>query len=67
LVKIAVIDGEGGGIGATIIKRVREVDSEKVEVWALGTNREPLPHLVEKLVCEHLSGLLSRETDKQCR
>jgi hypothetical protein len=146
LFKIAVIDGQGGGIGATIIKRIREVYSEKVEVWALGTNaiatsqmmkaganrgatgenaichcverveavigpisillcnammgevtprmieaigstpaakillpltqeplmvvgttREPLPHLVEKLVCEHLSAVLSRETDKQCR
>jgi hypothetical protein len=146
LVKIAVIDGQGGGIGATIIKRIREVYSENLEVWALGTNaiatsqmmkaganrgatgenaichcverveviigpisillcnammgevtprmiqaigstpaskillpltqeplmvvgtiREPLPHLVEKLVCENLSALLSRETDKQCR
>jgi hypothetical protein len=145
LVKIAVIDGQGGGIGGAIIKRIREVYSEELEVWALGTNaiatsqmmkaggnrgatgenaicrcvdrveviigpisilvcnammgevtpriseaigsakapkillpltqeplvvvgtvREPLPHLVEKLVREHLSQLLCLETDRPC-
>jgi hypothetical protein len=137
-----VIDGQGGGIGATIIKRIRDVFSEKIELWALGTNaiatsqmmkaganrgatgenaichcvdrvdaiigpisillchammgevtprmvqaigsapaskfllpltqeplvvvgtvREPLPHLVEKLVSEHVAALLSSEMD----
>jgi hypothetical protein len=27
---IAVIDGQGGGIGATIIRRIREVFGEKL-------------------------------------
>jgi hypothetical protein len=146
LIKIAVIDGQGGGIGATVIKRIREMFSEEIELWALGTNaiatsqmmkaganrgatgenavchcveqvdaiigpisilichammgevtprmaqsigsapahkfilpltqeplvvvgtvREPLPHLVEKLVCDHLSTLLSREANRACR
>jgi hypothetical protein len=146
LIKIAVIDGQGGGIGATIIRRVREVFGESVELWALGTNaiatsqmmkaganrgatgenavchsvdqvdaiigpisillsnammgevtpriaraigstraskfvlpltqeplvvvgtvREPLPHLVEKLVADHLSVFLSREANQRCR
>lgn len=35
---IAVIDGQGGGIGTTIIKRIKEAYGEDVEVWALGTN-----------------------------
>ena len=35
---IAVIDGQGGGIGATLIKRLREVMGEDVEVIGLGTN-----------------------------
>lgn len=35
---IAVIDGQGGGIGSAIIKRTREVFAEDVEVIALGTN-----------------------------
>jgi len=146
LIRIAVIDGQGGGIGATIIKRIREVFGERIELWALGTNaiatsqmmkaganrgatgenavchsveqvdaiigpisillcnammgevtprmvqtigsaracklvlpltqeplvvvgsvREPLPHLVEKLVSDHLSALLSRDVNQRCR
>jgi len=35
---IAVIDGQGGGIGAVIIKRLREAIGEDVEVIGLGTN-----------------------------
>jgi hypothetical protein len=35
---IAVIDGQGGGIGSTIIKRLRETLAEEVEIIALGTN-----------------------------
>ncbi len=36
--RVAVIDGQGGGIGTTIIKRIKEIHGEEVEVWALGTN-----------------------------
>ncbi len=35
---ICVIDGQGGGIGAAIIKRLKSLFEEKVEVVALGTN-----------------------------
>jgi hypothetical protein len=35
---IAVIDGQGGGIGSTIIKRLRENLAEEVEIIGLGTN-----------------------------
>ena len=35
---IAVVDGQGGGIGSVIIKGLREAFAEKVEVLALGTN-----------------------------
>ena len=35
---IAVIDGQGGGIGSAIIKRFREAFAEEIEVIALGTN-----------------------------
>lgn len=35
---IAVIDGQGGGIGSVIIKRLREALSDEVEVIGLGTN-----------------------------
>jgi NAD(P)-dependent dehydrogenase (short-subunit alcohol dehydrogenase family) len=35
---VAVIDGQGGGIGSAIIKRLREVLAEEVEVIGLGMN-----------------------------
>ncbi len=35
---IAVIDGQGGGIGGLIIKRLREALGEEVEIVGLGTN-----------------------------
>ena len=36
--KVCVIDGQGGGIGAAIIKKLREKFEERIEVIALGTN-----------------------------
>jgi NAD(P)-dependent dehydrogenase (short-subunit alcohol dehydrogenase family) len=35
---ICVIDGQGGGIGSAIIKRLKEEFGERVEIIALGTN-----------------------------
>jgi len=35
---IAVIDGQGGGIGSLIVKRLREEFGDTVEIIALGTN-----------------------------
>jgi hypothetical protein len=36
--KIAVIDGQGGGIGSLIIKKLKEEFGESFEIIALGTN-----------------------------
>lgn len=36
--KICVIDGQGGGIGATIIKKLKDAFGEELEILALGTN-----------------------------
>ena len=33
-----MIDGQGGGIGATLIKYLKEAYDEKLELIALGTN-----------------------------
>ncbi|GAB4484585.1 MAG: DUF3842 family protein [Thermodesulfovibrionales bacterium] len=38
MLKIAVVDGQGGGIGSLIVKRLKEEFSDSVEVLALGTN-----------------------------
>ncbi len=35
---ICVIDGQGGGIGSTIIKKIKAQFGESVEIVALGTN-----------------------------
>ena len=35
---LMVMDGQGGGIGRAIIKRLRETFGEEVEILALGTN-----------------------------
>jgi len=35
---IIVIDGQGGGIGRAIIKRLRDAFGEDMEILALGTN-----------------------------
>jgi hypothetical protein len=35
---ICVIDGQGGGIGSVIIKKLREAFQESVDIIALGTN-----------------------------
>ncbi|MCP4108543.1 MAG: DUF3842 family protein [Desulfobacteraceae bacterium] len=36
--QICVIDGQGGGIGSAVIKKLKEVFEETVEIIALGTN-----------------------------
>lgn len=36
--RICVIDGQGGGIGSIIIKKLREAFQESVDITALGTN-----------------------------
>jgi hypothetical protein len=38
IVKIAVVDGQGGGIGSLIVKRLREEFGDSLEILALGTN-----------------------------
>ncbi len=38
MTKICVTDGQGGGIGSAIIKRLKEKFGENIEIIALGTN-----------------------------
>ncbi|MDR1657898.1 MAG: DUF3842 family protein [Deltaproteobacteria bacterium] len=35
---VAVLDGQGGGIGAAVIKEIRREFQESLEIWALGAN-----------------------------
>jgi hypothetical protein len=36
--QICVIDGQGGGIGSAVIKKIKEFFNENFEIIALGTN-----------------------------
>ena len=36
--RLIVMDGQGGGIGAALIKGIRQTIGQDVEVWAVGTN-----------------------------
>jgi len=36
--KIAVIDGQGGGIGKVIVEKLKKTFDEKIHILALGTN-----------------------------
>jgi len=38
VLKIAVIDGQGGGIGSLVVKRLRDEFGDGIEILALGTN-----------------------------
>jgi hypothetical protein len=38
MVRICVVDGQGGGIGSAVIRRLREAYGETIEILALGTN-----------------------------
>ncbi|OQY52555.1 MAG: hypothetical protein B6245_23555 [Desulfobacteraceae bacterium 4572_88] len=36
--KICVVDGQGGGIGSAVIRKLKELFEENIEIIALGTN-----------------------------
>lgn len=36
--KVAVIDGLGGGIGKVLVEKIRKEFQDDVEIWAFGTN-----------------------------
>ncbi len=38
MITIAVVDGQGGGIGSLVVKRLRDEFGDEIEILALGTN-----------------------------
>ena len=38
LTRVAVIDGQGAGIGSAIIRKIRQTCGNEIEIWALGAN-----------------------------
>lgn len=56
MIKIAVIDGQGGGIGSFIIKSLRESFGDKIEILALGTNAAATANMMKSKANKGASG-----------
>lgn len=56
MLKIAVIDGQGGGIGSFIIKSLRESFGDKIEILALGTNAAATANMMKSKANKGASG-----------
>lgn len=54
--KIAVIDGQGGGIGKLITEKLRKALGERVEIIALGTNAMATASMLKAGANEGASG-----------
>jgi hypothetical protein len=54
--KIAVIDGQGGGIGRTIIEKLRRELEGNIEILALGTNAYATGNMVKAGANQGASG-----------
>ena len=44
--KIAVIDGMGGGIGSQTIEVIRSLNNKNIEIIALGTNSQATANML---------------------
>lgn len=53
---IAVIDGQGAGIGQTIIKRLKKEFGDKIHVVALGLNKTALKAMIKSGADEGILG-----------
>jgi NAD(P)-dependent dehydrogenase (short-subunit alcohol dehydrogenase family) len=54
--RICVIDGQGGGIGSAIIKKLKEAFGESVKIVALGTNAIATAQMLKAMANRGASG-----------
>ena len=45
--KIAVIDGKGGGIGCQVVERLKSLRNNDIEIIALGTNSQATSNMLK--------------------
>lgn len=45
--KIAVIDGKGGGIGSQVVERLKSLKNNDIEIIALGTNSQATSNMLK--------------------
>ncbi len=57
LIKICVIDGQGGGIGSTIIRKLKDRFGEAIEILALGTNAIATAQMLKSRANRGASGI----------
>ena len=54
--KIAVIDGMGGGIGSQVVERLKSLNSNDIEIIALGTNSQATSNMIRSGAHEGATG-----------
>lgn len=54
--KIAVIDGMGGGIGSQAVERLKSLNSNDIEIIALGTNSQATSNMLKSGAHEGATG-----------
>ncbi|WP_019229101.1 DUF3842 family protein [Sedimentibacter sp. B4] len=54
--KIAVIDGMGGGIGSQVVERLKSLNSSDIEIIALGTNSQATSNMLKSGAHEGATG-----------
>ncbi|MDF2616829.1 MAG: hypothetical protein K0Q47_1484 [Sedimentibacter sp.] len=54
--KIAVIDGMGGGIGSQVVERLKSLNSSDIEIIALGTNSQATSNMLRSGAHEGATG-----------
>lgn len=45
--RIAVIDGKGGGIGSQVVERLKSLNNNDIEIIALGTNSQATSNMLK--------------------
>ncbi len=45
--RIAVIDGKGGGIGSQVVERLKSLKNNDIEIIALGTNSQATSNMIK--------------------
>ncbi|KAF5043949.1 hypothetical protein SDC9_75744 [bioreactor metagenome] len=54
--KIAVIDGMGGGIGSQVVERLKSLNNSEIEIIALGTNSQATSNMLKSGAHEGATG-----------
>lgn len=54
--KIAVIDGMGGGIGSQVVERLKSLNKSDIEIIALGTNSQATSNMLRSGAHEGATG-----------